>query len=83
MCKSTKICDETRNMVLKFFFRAQLPVVVFLVVCIYFFYDNFLLFRKMAKKHFSSSLSHLAQKWSNQSFKKEIKTRKKCFNSLF
>ena len=33
VCKSTEICDETRNHDLKFFFRAHLRGQVFLVVC--------------------------------------------------
>ena len=33
MCKSTEICDETLNVVLKIFFRAHLRGQVFLVVC--------------------------------------------------
>ena len=33
MCKSTKICDETRIMGFENFFRAHLPDLVFLVVC--------------------------------------------------
>ena len=36
--------------------------------------------RKWQKKPFSFNLSHLAQKRSTQSFKKEIKTRKKSFH---
>ena len=43
---------------------------------VYFFQNNFLLFKKMAKKPFSLNLSHLAPKQSTQSFKKEIKTKK-------
>ena len=50
---------------------------------VYFFQKTFLLFKKMAKKPFSSNLSHLAQKWSTQSFKKEIKTIKTSFISFF
>ena len=98
MCKSTEICDETLKVLLKIFFRAHLRGQVFLIVCsiykrnsrlfnvhrmIYFFQNNFLLFKKMAKKPLSSNLSHWAKKRSTQSFKKEIKTRKKSFNSLF
>ena len=37
----------------------------------------------MSKKPFSLNLSHLAQKQSTQSFKIEIKTIKKSFNSFF
>ena len=96
MCNSTEICDETRNVALKIFFRAHRGQ-VFLVVCniykrnswlnrvhriVYFFWNNFLL-QKLQKKPFSSNLSHLAQNRSTQSFKKEIKTRKKGINSFF
>ena len=88
MCKSHKIyCEKPRNMVLKILFRAHLPERIFLVVCSIYKRNSwlstvhrmvyFLLFKKMAKKSFSSNLSHLAQKQSTQSFKKEIKTRKK------
>ena len=67
MCKSTKICDETLKVLLKIFFRAHLRGQVFLVVCsiykrnswlnrvhriVYFFQNNFLLFKKMPKKAF-------------------------------
>ena len=33
MSKSSEICGKTRNTVLKIFFRAHLPDLVFLVVC--------------------------------------------------
>ena len=72
MCNSTESCDETLKVLLKIFFRAHLRGQVFLVVCsiykrnsrlysvhrtVYFFQNNFLLFKKMAKKPFSSNLS--------------------------
>ena len=65
MCKSSEICDETLNVLLKIFFRAHLRGQVFLVVCsiykrnsrlysvhrkVYFFQNNFLIFKKMAEK---------------------------------
>ena len=70
---------------LKFLFRAHLPDLGFLVVCsiykinsrLYSVHRMVYFLEKWQKKPFSSNLSHLAQKWSNQSFKKEIKTRQK------
>ena len=65
MCKSTEICDETLIVLLKIFFRAHLRGQVFLIVCsiykrnsrlysvhriVYFFQNNFLLFKKISKK---------------------------------
>ena len=92
MYKSTEICDETLKVLLKIFFRAQLRARFFSLFDIreirgwtrsiewytisrttsYFL-------RKWQKKPFSLNLSHLAQKQSTQSFKKEIKTIKKEF----
>ena len=73
MWKSTEICDETLNVLMKIFFRAHLRGQVFLIVCsiykrnsrlysvhrmVYFFQNNFLLLKKMSKKPFSTNLSH-------------------------
>ena len=75
-------------MVLKIFFRAHIPDLVFLVVCsiykrnsrlysghrmVYFFQNNLYFLRKQQKKSSSPNLSHLAQKRSTQSFKKKKK----------
>ena len=77
VCKSTEICDETLNVLLKIFFRAHLRGQVFLIVCstykrnswlnrVYEWYTFFrttsYILRKWQKKPFSSNLSHLAQK---------------------
>ena len=35
MCKSTEICDKTRNMVSKIFFQAHLPDLVFSLCVVY------------------------------------------------
>ena len=85
-------------MVLKNFFRAHLPDLGFLVVCsiykrnswlirvhrmVYFFFKNFLLFKKMEK---SSSLQTSAIKPRNgllKVSKKKLKLGKKSFNSFF
>ena len=92
MCKSSEICDETLNVLLKIFFRAHLRDQIFLVVCNVYkrnslLYNAYRLYtlsrttsyflRKWQKKPFSLNLTHLAQKYSNQSFKTEIKTIEK------
>ena len=92
MCKSTEICDETLKVLLKIFFRAHFRGQVFLVVCsmykrnsrlysvhqlVTFSRTTSYFLRKWQKKPFSSNLNYYAQKRSTQSFKKEIKPRKK------
>ena len=47
------------------------------------FLEQLILFKKMENMSSSSNLSHLAQKRSTQSFKKEIETRKKKLSFPF
>ena len=98
MYQSTEICDETRNHDLKIFFRAHLRGQVFLVVCsiykrnsrmysvhrmVYFFQNNFLLFKKMAKSpfHQTSAIKHRNDLLKVS--KKKLKLEKKSFRSFF
>ena len=87
ICNSHESGDnKTRNHDLKIFFRANIREIrgwtgsikwtTFSRVTSYFL-------RKCQKKLFSSNLSHLAQDWSTQSFKKEIRTIKKSINIFF
>ena len=91
MCKSSEICKETRNMVLKIFFEHTYQIWVFSLFVVYmreirgciapidwytFSRTTSYFLKKCQKKPFSSNLSHLAQKRFPQCFKKKIKTIK-------
>ena len=62
MCKSSEICDETLNVVLKIFFQAHLRGQVFLVVCSIYKKNSWL--KGSIKWYtFSRTTSYFLRKW--------------------